>query len=130
VKARAVLAAAWLALACSGALPYELPEERSGGRPMTEAPNPRTGEITWRAGALEQTPTGVRFQFTLMNGNSRDYFNVMLRLVLRGPAREIATVRYPVGPLGARSSKVIQAQLAPPGFEVEEAQIELIWAQE
>jgi hypothetical protein len=130
VKARAVLAAAWLGFACSGALPYELPEQRSGGRPMTQAPNPRTGEITWRSGVLETTPAGVRFQFTLMNGTSRDYFNVMLRLVLRGPAREIATVRYPVGALGARSSKVVQAQLAPPGFEVEEAQIELIWAQE
>ena len=130
MKARAVLAAAWLALACSGALPYELPEERSGGRPMTQAPNPRTGEISWRSGALEQTTAGVRFQFTLMNGTSRDYFNVMLRLVLRGPARQMATVRYPVGPLGARSSKVIHAQLAAPGFEVEETQIELIWAQE
>jgi hypothetical protein len=54
----------------------------------------------------------------------------MLRLVLRGPEHELASVRYPVGPLGARSSKVIQAQLAPPGFAVEETQIELIWAQE
>jgi hypothetical protein len=124
------LAAAWLALACSGALPYELPEERSGGRPLAQAPNPRTGEITWRSGVLETTPAGVRFRFTLMNGTTRDYPSVMLRLVLRGPARELATVRYPVGPLAARSSKVIHAQLAPPGFEVEEARIELIWAQE
>lgn len=130
MKARLALAAAGLALACAGTLPYELPEERSGGRPLTQAPNPRTGEITWRPGALESTAAGVRFQFTLMNGTARDYFNVMLRLVLRGPAREMATVRYPVGPLGARSSKVVQAQLAPPGFEVKETQIELIWAQE
>jgi hypothetical protein len=130
VKARAGLAAALLALACSGAPPYELAEERSGGRPLAEAANPRTGELTWRSGELETTPSGVRFSFTLVNGTSRDYFNVMLRLVLRGPGREIATVRYPVGPLGARASKKVQAQLAPPGFAVEEAQIELIWAQE
>ena len=37
-----------------------------------------------------------------MNGTSRDYFNVMLRLVLRGPEHEIATVRYPAGPLARR----------------------------
>jgi hypothetical protein len=125
-----LLAAACLALACSGSLPYELPEERGGGRPLAEARNPRTGEITWRAGDLETSPTGVRFQFTLMNGTSRDYFNVMLRLVLRGPGREMATVRYPAGPLAARSSKVVHAQLSPTGFEVESTQIELIWAQE
>lgn len=130
MRTGALLGAACLALACSGSLPYELPEERSGGRPLAEAPNPRSGEITWRAGDLDTSPAGVRFQFTLMNGTSRDYLNAMLRLVLRGPGGEIATVRYPVGPLAARSSKVVQAQLAPPGFEVQEAQIELIWAQE
>jgi hypothetical protein len=130
VRVGALLAAAGLVLACSGTLPYELPEERSGGRPIAEAPNPRTGEITWRPGALEKTETGLRFQFTLMNGTSRDYLGTMLRLVLRGPGREIATVRYPAGPLAARSSKVVQAMLGPPGFEVKEAHIELIWAQE
>jgi len=124
------LVAALLALACSGTPPYETLEERSGGRPLTQAPNPRTGELTWRLGALVTTPAGVRFDFTLMNGTSRDYANVMLRLVLRGPAREMATVRYPIGPLPARASKRIQAQLASPGFPVEEAHIELVWAQE
>lgn len=130
MRLRAALLATGLALACGGAPPYELPEERSGGRPLTQAPNPRTGEITWRSGVLETTPAGVRFQFTLMNGTTRDYLSVMLRLVLRGPARELATVRYPVGPLAARASKVVHAQLPPPGFEVAEAQIELIFAQE
>ena len=124
------LGAVLLALACSGTLPYETPEERTGGRPLTQAPNPRTGEITWRPGPLVTTPEGVRVEFTLMNGTARDYANVMLRLVLRGPARRIATVRYPVGPFAARTSKRIHAQLAPPGFAVEEAQLELIWAQE
>ena len=128
-RARA-LAVALLALACSGTLPYELPEQREGGRPLTQAPNPRTGEITWRSGTLVPTPTGVRFEFTLMNGTSRDYMNVMLRLVQRGPGSEIATVRYPAGPLTARGSKRVQAQLGPPGFAVEEALVELIWAQE
>ena len=130
MRGRSALAAALLALACSGAPPYELPEERSAGRPLTRAPNPRTGEITWRPGAHEATPDGPRIEFTLMNGTTRDYPSVMLRLVLRGPAREMATVRYPAGPLGARSSKVVRAHLAPPGFEVKEIQIELIWAQE
>jgi hypothetical protein len=131
VRARATVLGAALALACAGGSPpYELPEERTGGRPLTQAPNPRSGEISWRAGPIEKTPDGLRVEFTLMNGTSRDYFNVMLRLVLRGPEREVATVRYPTGSLGARSTKRIQAHLASPGFEVEAAQLELIWAQE
>ena len=130
MKVRGALAAAALALGCSGAPPYELPEERSGGRPLTEAANPSTGEITWRSPMLEQTPERVRIGFTLVNGTTRDYISVMLRLVLRGSARETATARYPVGPLAARSQKVIQAFLAPPGFEVQETQLELIFAQE
>ena len=86
MRARATLLAAALALACAGgAPPYELPEERTGGRPLTQAPNPRSGEISWRAGPIEKTADGLRVEFTLMNGTSRDYFNVMLRLVLRGP---------------------------------------------
>jgi hypothetical protein len=120
-----------LLLACGGLPLYELPEERTSGEPMMEAPNPRTGELAWRSGSLETAPDGtVRAQFTLMNGTSRDYLSLMLRIVLRGPDREIATVRYPAGALAARSSKVVRAHLAPPGFVVEEAQLELIYAQE
>lgn len=130
MSGRRLLLAAALALACAGAPPYELPEERGAGRPLAEAANPRTGEITWRSGTLEQTPEQVRIGFTLVNGTTRDYVNVMLRLVLRGGGRETATARYPVGRLAARSSKVIQAFLGPPGFEVRDTQLELIWAQE
>ena len=130
MRLRGALLATALALACSGAPPYELPEERAVGRPLRSAPNPRTGEITWRSGTLEQTPERVRVGFTLVNGTPRDYVSVMLRLVLRGASHETATARYPVGPLAARSSKVIQAFLAPPGFEVRDTQLELIWAQE
>jgi hypothetical protein len=127
---RAALAAL-LALACAGGPPpFELPEERADGRPLTQAANPRTGEISWRPGPIEKTPDGFRVEFTLLNGTSRDYYNVMLRLILRGPGRGLATVRYPAGPLAARSTKRIQAHVGPPGFEVEEAQLELIWAQE
>jgi hypothetical protein len=117
LSARRLAAAAGLALACATAPPYELPEERGASRPLREAANPRTGEITWRSGTLEQTPDRVRIGFTLVNGTSRDYVNVMLRLVLRGVAHETATARYPVGRLAARSSKVVQAFLGPPGFE-------------
>jgi hypothetical protein len=128
---RAALLAALLGLACAGGPPpFELPEERSEGRPLTQAPNPRSGEISWRPGPIEKTPNGVRVEFTLMNGTSRDYFNVMLRVILRGPGRELASVRYPTGPFAARSTKRIQAHVGAPGFEVEEAQLELIWAQE
>ena len=130
MRARRALAAAGLALACSGAPQYELPEERTAGRPLTETTHQRTGEITWRPGDLEQTPERVRVGFTLMNGTTRDYLSVMLRVVLRGGARQMATARYPVGSLAARSSKVVQVFLAPPGFEVQETQLELIWAQE
>ncbi|MEN8159989.1 MAG: hypothetical protein ABFS41_07960 [Myxococcota bacterium] len=123
--------AACLLLACGGLPLYELPEERTSGEPMMEAPNPRTGELAWRSGSLEMAPDGaVRFEFTLMNGTTRDYLSIMLRIVLRGPDREIATVRYPAGPLAGRSSKVVRSHLAPPGFVVETAHLELIYAQE
>ena len=54
----------------------------------------------------------------------------MLRLVLRGPERTIATVRYPAGRLAAGASRRVRAYLAPPGFAVESADLELIYAQE
>ena len=121
-----------LALAC-GSLPlYEKPEERIGGVPLSQAPQPRTGDLTWRSEAFETTPEGLRFEFTLVNGTKRDYASVMLRLVLRGGGteRKIATVRYPAGSLAAGSSRRVRAHLAPPGFPVESADIELIYAQE
>ncbi len=126
------LACAALALAC-GSLPrYEKPEERLGGLPLTQASQPRTGELTWRSEAFEETPEGLRFEFTLVNGTKRDFVSVMLRLVLRGggEARRLATVRYPAGGLAADSSRRVRAHLAPPGFAVESADVELIYAQE
>ena len=82
------LACASLALAC-GSLPrYEKPEERLGGLPLSQAPQPRTGDLTWRSEAFETTPDGLRFEFTLVNGTKRDYQSVMLRLVLRGGGAE------------------------------------------
>jgi hypothetical protein len=125
------LACASLALSC-GALPlYETPEERSGGGvPLTQANQPRTGELTWRSEVFEPIADGVLFEFTLVNGTKRDYLSIMLRLVLRGPERRIATVRYPAGPLAAGASRRVRAHLAPPGFAVESADVELIFAQE
>jgi hypothetical protein len=121
---------AGLALAC-GSLPlYEKPEERGGSLPLARSEQQRTGELTWRPGRLQQTPEGVLFEFTLVNGTARDYFSVMLRLVLRGPERQVATVRYPAGALAAGSSRRVRAHLAPPGFAVEGADLELIFAQE
>ena len=119
-----------LLLACGGFPPYELPEQRTGGQPLMEAPNPRIGELAWRSGSIETTPEGVRVGFTLMNGTTRDYLSVVLRVILRGPSREMATARYPVGSLAAGSRKVVRAHLGPPGFEVKETQLELIYAQE
>ena len=119
-----------LALGCASAPAFELPEERTGGRPLAQAPNPRSGEISWRPGPITSTPDGVRVEFTLMNGTPRYYANLMLRVVLHGSGREIATVRYPTGPLSAYSSREVRAHLAWPGFAVEETQLELIWAQE
>lgn len=124
------LGCAWLALAC-GSLPlYETPEERVGGLPLAQVPQPRTGELTWRSELFETTPDGLLFEFTLVNGTKRDYLSVMLRLVLRGPERTIATVRYPAGGLAAGASRRVRAHLAPPGFAVESADLELIYAQE
>jgi hypothetical protein len=128
------LALAWasLALAC-GSLPlYEKPEERLGGVPLSQAPQPRTGDLTWRSETFEAMPDGLRFEFTLVNGTKRDYQSVMLRLVLRGGGaeRRIATVRYPAGSLKAGGTRRVRAHLAPPGFAVESADIELIYAQE
>jgi hypothetical protein len=124
------LAGAVLALACGGLPRYETPEERTGGIPLTQALQPRTGELTWRSETFESTADGIRFEFTLVNGTRRDYFSTMLRLVLRGPERQIATVRYPGGGIAAGETRRVRAHLAPPGFRVESADIELIYAQE
>ena len=121
---------AWLSLGCGGLPRYEDPDQRSGGRPVTQAPHRRTGELTWRPGRLENTPEGVRLEFTLVNGTARDYFSIMLRLVLRGGDHDMATVRYPAGALAAGGSRLVRAHLPPPGFVVESAELELIVAQE
>lgn len=127
--ARALLTA-WLLLAC-GSLPlYETPEQRGPGSPLTQALHRRTGELTWRPGRLVTTPEGVRFEFTLVNGTTRDYHSVMLRLVLRDEAHALATVRYPAGALAAGAERRVRAHLAPPGFSVAGADVELIFAQE
>lgn len=124
-------ACAWLALACGGLPLYEAPEERSSaGFPLSRTEQQRSGELTWRPGRLEQTPEGVLFEFTLVNGTTRDYFSVMLRVVLRGPDHAIATVRYPAGPVAGGGTRRVRAHLAPPGFAVEGADLELIFAQE
>jgi hypothetical protein len=125
-----LLALAALALACGTLPPYETPEERGGSLPLARSEQQRTGELTWRPGRLQQTPEGVRFEFTLVNGTARDYFSVMLRLVLRGSEHRIATVRYPAGAVAAGGSRRVRAHLAPPGFAVEGADLELIFAQE
>jgi len=121
---------AWLALACGGLPLYETPEQRTGSVPLSRTEQPRTGDVTWRPGRLEQTAEGVLFEFTLVNGTTRNYASVMLRLVLRGPDHDIATVRYPAGPLAAGGSRRVRAHLAPPGFRVEGADLELVFAQE
>ena len=129
MRARALLGAALL-LACGGLPLYETPEERTAGTPLTQAPQRRTGEITWRPSVLETTSEGVRLELALMNGRSRDFHSVMLRLVLRGPEHEIATVRYPAGTLAAGAERRVRAVLAPPGFVVVGLDLELIYAQE
>ena len=121
---------AWLGLACAGLPVYETPEERGDGRVLTQAPHRRSGELTWRTGRLESTPESLLFEFTLVNGTARDYLSIMLRLVLRGENRAVATVRYPAGPLAAGAARRVRAQLPPPGFVVEGADVELIFAQE
>jgi hypothetical protein len=132
VKALALgaLACAALALGCGGLPLYEAPEERVGGVPLLRTEQPRTGQLTWRPGMLSQTPEGVRFEFTLVNGTARDYLSVMLRVILRGSDRRIATARWPAGPLAARGERRVRAHLAPPGFEIEGADLELLYAQD
>jgi hypothetical protein len=121
-----------LALACGGLPLYETPEERreSGGLPLERTEQPRTGSLTWRLEAIEQTPDGPRLDFVLVNGTKRDYLSLMLRLVLRGPGHALATLRYPVGGIRADGSRRVRAHLAPPGFPVEDVELELIYAQE
>lgn len=123
-------AALVLAVGCGSLPPYETPEERTGGIPLSQTPNERTGQVTWRPSQLVQTAEGVLFEFTLVNGTTRDYLSVMLRVVLRGPSHRIATVRWPAGPLAARAERRVRAHLAPPGFEVAGADLELLYAQE
>ena len=117
-------------LACGGLPVYELPEQRVAGRPLVQAPQRRTGDLTWRPSRLESSADGVLFEFTLVNGTSRDYYSVLLRLVLRGGDHAMATVRYPAGPLAAGSERRVRAHLPSPGFLVEGADVELIVAQE
>ena len=124
------LLAAWLGLACAGLPVYETPEQRTGGRVLTQAPHRRSGELTWRTGRIEETPESVLFEFTLENGTPRDYLSIMVRLVLRGADQALATVRYPTGPLAAGATRRVRAQLPPPGFSVESADVELLFAQE
>jgi hypothetical protein len=123
-------AALAVALGCGSLPPYETAEERTGGIPLTRATNERTGQLTWRPSQLVQTADGVLFEFTLVNGTSRDYLSVMLRVVLRGPGHGIATARWPAGSLAARAERRVRAHLAPPGFEVDGADLELLYAQE
>jgi hypothetical protein len=129
VRQLAALAAlACLAAGCAASPPWEAPEERVDGRPLAEAPYPRSGDLSWRPIALVQSEDDVRFEFTLMNGTSRHFQSVMLRIVLRGPGSAIASVRYPTGAISPRSSRRVAALLASPGFEVERAELELIFA--
>jgi hypothetical protein len=121
---------ACLALACAGLPPYETPEQRGGSLTLVQVDQPRSGELTWRSGKLQQTAEGVLFEFTLSNGTSRNYLSVMLRLALRGAGSQLATVRYPAGPLAAGASRRVRAHLAPPGFVVEGSDVELLFAQE
>jgi hypothetical protein len=131
VRAAALaLLCALLLPACSGVPSYELPEQRSVGRPLSQVLQRRTGELTWRPGRLENTADGVLLEFTLVNGTTRDYLSVMLRLVLRDGARGLATVRWPAGSLAAGAERRVRAHLPPPGFVAEAADLELIWAQE
>ena len=110
--------------------PFELPEERTGGRPLTQAPQPAHRRDQLAPGPPQSTPDGVRFEFTLVNGTPRDYLELDAPRGAARRDREIATVRYPAGPLAAGASRQVRAHLAPPGFAVEEPQLELIWAQE
>jgi hypothetical protein len=119
-----------LALGCGSLPPFETPDERTGGIPVTRTEHRRTGQLTWRPAGLQQTAEGVRFEFTLVNGTTRDYLSVMLRLVLRGPGSDLATARWPAGPVAAHGERRVRAHLAPPGFEVEGADVELLYAQE
>lgn len=123
-------AAAALALGCGGLPPYEAPEERAGGIPLSRSEHPRSGQLTWRPAGLVQTAEGVVFEFTLVNGTTRNYVSVMLRVVLRGPGSRVATARWPAGPLVARGERRVRAHLAPPGFEIDGADLELLYAQE
>jgi hypothetical protein len=130
VRRLAVALVLGAAIACGGLPRYEAPEERTVGVPLSQTEHRRSGDLTWRSVALEATADGLLVEFTLMNGTSRDYLSTMLRLVLRGPEHSLATVRYPGGALAAGASRRIRAHLPPPGFAVENVDLELIFAQE
>jgi hypothetical protein len=130
VRGLAAACAAALALGCSGVPPYEAPEARTGGVPLSRTEHPRSGQLTWRPIGLTQTAEGVVFEFTLVNGTTRDYLSVLLRVVLRGADRQMATARWPAGPLAARGERRVRAHLAPPGFAIEGGDLELLVAQE
>ncbi len=121
-------AAALLALSCSGTLPLEAPEERGPGTPLARSAHLRSASLTWRLGEVERTGDGIRVDFTLQNGSSRDIDQGLLRILLHGPGGELVSARLPFVGLARGKSRPMAAHFPPVPFRIQDMALELIFA--
>lgn len=118
-----------LALGCGGAtLIPELPDDRGRGTAVQRSQNLRSAALTYRLGQVERDDRdGVRVDFTLQNGSSRDIDQGLLRVILHGPEGEVITARLPFVGLPRGKSRFMTARFGEVPFRVQDFGLEVIF---
>ncbi len=119
------VAAIW-GCSASTVIPESL-EERTSGAPLTRSPNLRIGSLTYRLGQLERTEEGLRIDFTLQNGSSRNIEQGLLRIILLGTQHEEMSAKLPFVGLRAGTSRALVARFADVPFRVQDLALEVIF---
>ena len=119
--------ALWLAGCGTSALIPEKPEDRGAGTPISRSPHMRTGSLTYRLGQLARTEEGVRIDFTLQNGSSRQIEQGLLRVIVIGPDGRELSARLPFVGLRAGQSRVLVARFGEVPFRVQDFVLEVIF---
>jgi hypothetical protein len=116
--------------ACTGptAANLETPEQRAVGTPIGRSDHPRSGHLSYRVGRIEQVDDLVLVDLHLYNGTKRDYATVTLRVLVHGGPGELASIRVPLGGMGADRSRPVSARLPGVPFQVRDVGLELIYA--
>ncbi|MAE93322.1 MAG: hypothetical protein CL910_01540 [Deltaproteobacteria bacterium] len=120
---------AGLLLACGAAtLIPERPEERSHGIAVQRSLNLRSAALTYRLGAVERDEQdGVRVDFTLQNGSSRDIEQGLLRVILYGTDGRLISARLPFAGLPRARSRFMSARFGAVPFRVQDFGLEVIF---